>query len=158
MQRFLDAWIYGYTGVIQYTPLGLAWSNAWGSLRFTANAALIAVVYAKHIKGECIHDAAIGSALIGQCFGSLCARDTAPLLLSMQSRLPATADAVLIVALFKLQVPLLPVLPRHLRKPYTPINSEPAQQHVLRDWTCGRHGSVSAGRTAWANIHTRCPR
>ena len=50
--------------MVQYTPLGLAWSNAWGSLRFTANAALIAVVYAKHIKGECIHDAAVENGFI----------------------------------------------------------------------------------------------
>lgn len=51
MQRFLAAWIQG-TDVVQYTPAGFAWSSPWGSLRYTANAALIAVVYAKHINGE----------------------------------------------------------------------------------------------------------
>ena len=51
VQRFLNAWIQG-TDVVQYTPGGFAWSNAWGSLRYTANAALIAVVYASHINGE----------------------------------------------------------------------------------------------------------
>ncbi len=50
MQRFLNAWIQG-TDVVQYTPAGLAWSNAWGSLRYTANAALIAVIYGRHING-----------------------------------------------------------------------------------------------------------
>lgn len=51
VQRFLTAWIQG-TDVVQYTPAGFAWSSPWGSLRYTANAALIAVVYAKHINGE----------------------------------------------------------------------------------------------------------
>ena len=51
VQRFLNAWIQG-TDVVQYTPGGFAWSSAWGSLRYTANAALVAVVYASHINGE----------------------------------------------------------------------------------------------------------
>ena len=50
VQRFLNAWIQG-TDVVQYTPAGLAWSNARGSLRSTANAALIAVIYGRHING-----------------------------------------------------------------------------------------------------------
>ena len=51
VQRFLTAWIQG-TDMIQYTPGGFAWSSAWGSLRYTANAALIAMVYAGHINGD----------------------------------------------------------------------------------------------------------
>ena len=51
VQRFLNAWIQG-TDMIQYTPGGFAWSSPWGSLRYTANAALIAMVYAGHINGD----------------------------------------------------------------------------------------------------------
>lgn len=51
VQRFLNAWIQG-TDMVQYTPGGFAWSSAWGSLRYTANAALIAMVYAGHINGD----------------------------------------------------------------------------------------------------------
>ena len=50
VQRFLNAWIQG-TDMIQYTPGGFAWSSPWGSLRYTANAALVAMVYAGHING-----------------------------------------------------------------------------------------------------------
>ena len=36
---------------IAYTPGGLAWGNAWGPLRFTTNAAMIASVYSKNVAG-----------------------------------------------------------------------------------------------------------
>lgn len=35
---------------IRYTPKGLAWGMEWGSLRHTANAAHIALLYAKAIR------------------------------------------------------------------------------------------------------------
>lgn len=54
VQRFLDVWIQG-TNVVTYTPGGLAWSAPWGPLRYTANAALIAVVYGKYINGERVY-------------------------------------------------------------------------------------------------------
>ena len=47
VETFLDGWISG--SYVTYTPLGLAWWNEWGSLRYTANTALIAMVYAKQI-------------------------------------------------------------------------------------------------------------
>jgi Glycosyl hydrolase family 9/FG-GAP-like repeat len=37
------------TGTVKYTPEGLAWINEWGSLRYTANTAFIAGVYADTI-------------------------------------------------------------------------------------------------------------
>lgn len=50
VQRFLHAYMAGTDGVT-YTPGGLAWASEWGSLRFVTNAAMIAVVYSKHIQG-----------------------------------------------------------------------------------------------------------
>jgi hypothetical protein len=38
-------------GPIRYTPKGLAWGMEWGSLRHTSNAAHIALLYAKAIRG-----------------------------------------------------------------------------------------------------------
>eukprot|EP00884_Botryococcus_braunii_P009674 jgi/Botrbrau1/18708/Bobra.0386s0034.1 len=49
IKRFLEAWLKG-EGPIRYTPKGLAWGMEWGSLRHTANAAHIALLYAKAIK------------------------------------------------------------------------------------------------------------
>ena len=75
MQRFLNAWIQG-TDVVQYTPAGFAWSSAWGSLRYTANAALIAAVYASHINGDShpchAHDAMLHLAPSISCGAASC--------------------------------------------------------------------------------------
>ena len=48
MESVLGSWVTG-DGQVQYTPAGLAWAQDWGSLRMTANAAFLAVVYAKQI-------------------------------------------------------------------------------------------------------------
>ena len=50
VQRFLEVYVQG-TNMVQYTPSGFAWASQWGSLRFTTNTALIAMVYAKSIAG-----------------------------------------------------------------------------------------------------------
>jgi len=46
VERFLRNWFPG--GTVQYTPKGLAWLLTWGSNRYSANAAFIAMVAAKH--------------------------------------------------------------------------------------------------------------
>lgn len=46
METLLGTWVMG-DEMVQYTPGGLAWSQDWGSLRMAANAAFLAVVYAK---------------------------------------------------------------------------------------------------------------
>ena len=48
VESVLGSWVTG-DGQVQYTPAGLAWAQDWGSLRMTANAAFLAVVYAKQI-------------------------------------------------------------------------------------------------------------
>jgi hypothetical protein len=45
VERMLDSWLPGGSGVT-YTPGGLAWSSQWGSLRYAANMAFVAGVYA----------------------------------------------------------------------------------------------------------------
>ena len=45
VQQFITSWITGTDGV-QYTPKGAAWASQWGSQRYTANAAIIASVFA----------------------------------------------------------------------------------------------------------------
>jgi hypothetical protein len=46
-QRWLDYWTVGVNGQqIKYTPGGLAWLDQWGSLRYAANTAFIALIYA----------------------------------------------------------------------------------------------------------------
>ena len=45
-ERNLDYWTDGYNGErIKYTPGGLAWLDQWGSLRYSANQAFIALYY-----------------------------------------------------------------------------------------------------------------
>jgi endoglucanase len=45
-ERYLDYWTDGYNGQrITYTPGGLAWLDQWGSLRYAANTAFIALYY-----------------------------------------------------------------------------------------------------------------
>ena len=48
--RFLESWVTGSGGLVQYTPGGLAWASEWGTLRYTMNAAFIAVVFANSIQ------------------------------------------------------------------------------------------------------------
>ncbi len=52
-ERWLDYWTTGYNGQrVQYTPGGLAWLDQWGSLRYAANTAFVALVY-----GDWVNDA-----------------------------------------------------------------------------------------------------
>lgn len=51
VQQFLVSWVTGTDGV-QYTPKGAAWASQWGSQRYTANAALIASVFAQRSQGN----------------------------------------------------------------------------------------------------------
>ncbi len=54
VERWLDYWTIGYNGQrIQVTPGGLAWLDQWGSLRYAANTAFLALVY-----GDWVDDAA----------------------------------------------------------------------------------------------------
>jgi len=50
IERNLDYWMPG--GGITYTPGGLAWLDSWGSLRYTANASLVAFVWADDSRGN----------------------------------------------------------------------------------------------------------
>lgn len=45
---FLNSWVQGQDGIV-HTPGGLAWSEGWGSLRYTANAAFLACVMADFV-------------------------------------------------------------------------------------------------------------
>lgn len=56
-ERNLDYWTTGFVqnGKVEritYTPYGLAWLDQWGSLRYTANAAFLAFVYADWVSDE----------------------------------------------------------------------------------------------------------
>ena len=49
-QNWLDYWTVGYNGAkIATTPGGLAWLDQWGSLRYAANTAFLALVYADRV-------------------------------------------------------------------------------------------------------------
>ncbi|HEX6290783.1 MAG TPA: glycoside hydrolase family 9 protein [Herpetosiphonaceae bacterium] len=49
-QRWLDYWTVGVNGArVTYTPGGLAWLDQWGSLRYAANTAFVALVYADYL-------------------------------------------------------------------------------------------------------------
>jgi hypothetical protein len=50
IERNLDYWMPG--GGIIYTPGGLAWLDSWGSLRYAANASLLAFVWADDSRGN----------------------------------------------------------------------------------------------------------
>ena len=61
MQRFINLWREGQSGVT-YTPKGLAWTASTGSLRNTANAAFLALLYGKLIDhGRSYYDARVAS-------------------------------------------------------------------------------------------------
>ncbi|MBZ5602348.1 MAG: glycoside hydrolase family 9 protein [Acidobacteriia bacterium] len=45
-ERWLDFWTIGFQGQrVRYTPGGLAWLDQWGSLRYAANTAFLAMIY-----------------------------------------------------------------------------------------------------------------
>jgi hypothetical protein len=49
-ERWLDYWTVGQNGQqVDYTPGGLAWLDQWGSLRYAANTAFCAFVYADRV-------------------------------------------------------------------------------------------------------------
>jgi hypothetical protein len=50
IERNLDWWIPG--GGVTYTPDGLAWLDSWGSLRYAANASLLAFIWADDNLGD----------------------------------------------------------------------------------------------------------
>ena len=48
--EWLDYWTVGSaSGRVSYTPGGLAWLSTWGSLRYAANSAFLAMVYVDHV-------------------------------------------------------------------------------------------------------------
>ena len=52
-RRWLDFWTVGLKGErIHHTPGGLAWLDQWGSLRYAANTAFLALVYSDGLKDE----------------------------------------------------------------------------------------------------------
>ncbi len=52
-ERWLDYWTSGYQGQrIRYTPGGLAWLDQWGSLRYSANTAFIALIYSDWLQAN----------------------------------------------------------------------------------------------------------
>lgn len=50
-KKLIKSWVDGKSPVT-YTPGGLAWVREWGSLRYTANMAFLALFYHKHIAEE----------------------------------------------------------------------------------------------------------
>ena len=52
-QRHLDYWTQGYNGKkVTYSPGGQAFLDQWGSLRYAANSAFLALLYGKYIQTE----------------------------------------------------------------------------------------------------------
>lgn len=50
VEKWLDYWSVGTNGQkVRYTPGGLAWLDQWGSLRYAANTAFIAFIYADYL-------------------------------------------------------------------------------------------------------------
>jgi endoglucanase len=65
VERWLDYWSVGTNGGatrIAYTPGGLAFLNGWGSLRYSATTAFLALVYGDTVRdyGRRYHDFALG--------------------------------------------------------------------------------------------------
>jgi len=53
VEHWLDYWTTGYNGQkIFYTPGGLAWLDGWGSLRYAANTAFLAGLYADWLEAN----------------------------------------------------------------------------------------------------------
>ena len=74
LENNLDYWTTGVGGErITYTPKGLAWLDAWGSLRYASTASFLALTYSNSDicpkdKKKTYHDFAV--AQIGYCLGS----------------------------------------------------------------------------------------
>ena len=74
LENNLDYWTTGVNGErITYTPKGLAWLDAWGSLRYASTAAFLAVTYSNSDvcpkdKKNTYHDFAVDQ--INYCLGS----------------------------------------------------------------------------------------
>ncbi len=52
-ENWLDFWTTGFGGArVHYTPGGLAWLDQWGALRYAANTAFVAYVYADWLRAE----------------------------------------------------------------------------------------------------------
>jgi hypothetical protein len=50
-ERWLNFWTVGDNGKrVKYTPGGLAWLDRWGSLRYAANTAFLAFIYADRVR------------------------------------------------------------------------------------------------------------
>jgi endoglucanase len=63
-QKWLDFWTVGVGGQkVAYTPGGLAWLDQWGSLRYAANTAFVALIYSDDLKDATLkaryHDFAV---------------------------------------------------------------------------------------------------
>jgi hypothetical protein len=53
VEDWLDFWTVGSSGDrVQYTPGGLAWLDSWGSLRYAANTAFLALIYADTLQAK----------------------------------------------------------------------------------------------------------
>jgi hypothetical protein len=53
IERWLDFWTTGFEGRrIRYTPGGLAWLDQWGSLRYSANTAFLAMLYSDWLRAQ----------------------------------------------------------------------------------------------------------
>lgn len=64
VENWLNYWTIGYQGEqVHYTPGGLAWFNQWGTLRYAANTAFVALVYSDWLndptKKALYHDFAV---------------------------------------------------------------------------------------------------
>jgi endoglucanase len=52
-EKWLDYWTVGVPeGRVRYTPGGLAWLDMWGSLRYSANTSMLALIYSKYLKDK----------------------------------------------------------------------------------------------------------
>jgi endoglucanase len=53
IERWLDYWTTGFQGKrVRYTPGGLAWLDQWGSLRYSANTAFLALLYSDWLRSS----------------------------------------------------------------------------------------------------------
>lgn len=51
VEQWLDYWTVGASGQrVKYTPGGLAWLDQWGSLRYAANTAFVALIYSDWLR------------------------------------------------------------------------------------------------------------
>ncbi|WPJ97117.1 glycoside hydrolase family 9 protein [Coraliomargarita algicola] len=70
-ERWLDYWTIGINGQkVNYTPGGLAWLDEWGSLRYAANTAFCALVYADKVNDPDARYSDFAKAQINYALGS----------------------------------------------------------------------------------------